>query len=300
MFKKCLKYDLKSFRTVFLIASAVILVLSVFCGLLFGNSITAEAEKSYIVDNNITPSTFENLFLNIRIVLSTLAYIIVYPAITLYLGLIGILRLVRYYMHCFTDQGYLTFTLPVKRKTLFLSKVASHGIYVLASFGVLLLGLVIILFEIALLCLLSPYTRDRIPSMLSSVIHKPHLGYLLVLGFLIGVLFLALIFVAMMFDYLIITLAATLFRRLKIVSVLVGYYAITNIILAPIYYIATYYLMFAAMFGAFGFMHLFAIPPVGFAGIYLIIIIAILAAITFGIFLMNFTVWRLERKINLA
>ena len=47
----------------------------------------------------------------------------------------------RIYTHFYTDEGYLTFTLPVKRSTLYLSKVISATVLQAATIGVLMLGI---------------------------------------------------------------------------------------------------------------------------------------------------------------
>ena len=55
-----------------------------------------------------------------------------------------ILILVRFYKHFFTDEGYLTFTLPVKRSSLLLSKVVSAFIWIWAHLAII--GTSILLF----------------------------------------------------------------------------------------------------------------------------------------------------------
>jgi hypothetical protein len=104
----------------------------------------------------------------------------------------------------------------------------------------------------------------------------------------------------MMMNYLVITLAATMFRKLKILSVIVSYYVVNNVIAVPIIYVGTYGLMFALMFLAMGLETMFAVPVLAWLCIYALLLLGIVAVVTVGIILANFTVLRLERKLNLA
>ena len=48
---------------------------------------------------------------------------------------------IRFYKHLFTDEGYLTFTLPASRKQIFLSKTINAVLFSALSFGVLFLSI---------------------------------------------------------------------------------------------------------------------------------------------------------------
>ena len=48
---------------------------------------------------------------------------------------------IRFYKHLFTDEGYLTFTLPASRKQIFLSKTINAALFSALSFGVLFLSI---------------------------------------------------------------------------------------------------------------------------------------------------------------
>jgi hypothetical protein len=64
-----------------------------------------------------------------------------------------ILMIVRYYSNFFRDEGYLTFTLPVKRQTLFASKVISAMLLQLAT------GLVVLL-AVSVVMVMVPYDPE--------------------------------------------------------------------------------------------------------------------------------------------
>ncbi len=293
MFKRCLKYDLKSFRTVFLIASVAILLLCTGCGLVFGTFavVPSPGEDTPLLQDAIFVITY---FLTM---LSTYALSF---GISIYLGLIGVLRIIRYFTHFFTDQGYLTFTLPVPRKTLFRAKIVSHVLYAFWSYGILILGGGIMLSEITLFSLFSPAARAFLFMTLKSILLSPYFGFLLVLFVLILGVYVASFFAMMYFDYFIVTYAATMFRRLKVLSVIVTYYVVTNVLMVPLIYICIYGMMVPLLTSSMGFFVLFSVPWLGFSGIYLLLLIAILAMIVFSIIFRNLTLWRLERRVNLA
>ena len=57
------------------------------------------------------------------------------------LGVLNVLAYMRFYKNLFTDEGYLTFTLPVKRSTLLISKMLNIAIWSVGS--LILLGVCI-------------------------------------------------------------------------------------------------------------------------------------------------------------
>ncbi|MBE6577979.1 MAG: hypothetical protein E7653_07600 [Ruminococcaceae bacterium] len=133
MLKKCLRYDLLDMWHFWWILAASTLGMSIVCGLacramveLFG-----DADK---VDQNallVLPLTL--------IICICILGIIASVTVTV------ILVMVRFYKHFFSDEGYLTFTLPVKRSTLFTSKVINAIIWYSAHIVLLIISVLIIL-----------------------------------------------------------------------------------------------------------------------------------------------------------
>ncbi|MBO7296935.1 MAG: hypothetical protein J6V39_06715 [Clostridia bacterium] len=104
----------------------------------------------------------------------------------------------------------------------------------------------------------------------------------------------------MMISYACITLGATMFRKLKLLSVLVTYYVVNYVLMIPAVYITTYYGMFSVAVGATALPTLFANAHIGMGVIYLGLIVAILATLCVGVSLAIFNLTRIERKLNLA
>ncbi len=114
MFKKLLKYDFKWIFSIWWIGAVSILVLSVPAGFALRNLVTANYTQ------------YGEIFNGLWIYLY-------YLLICLFPALGAILIFIRYYCNFFRDEGYLTFTLPVKRSTHLLSKVVSGSLINLLS-----------------------------------------------------------------------------------------------------------------------------------------------------------------------
>lgn len=115
--RKLLKYDLRSMNTVFIISSISLFLFSLF-GTLCSKVTTQYEMATRHTDQLKTLNTFASIGLGLTIV-----------ALSAYTVLIAVFVYKRYYTHLFTDQGYLTFTLPVKRREIFASKLFFGLIY---------------------------------------------------------------------------------------------------------------------------------------------------------------------------
>lgn len=300
MFKKCLKYDLKAFSKIWLIAAGAMLLISGLCGFGMGGFVCATIQSEMEPDM----SGLKVLWNIAQYLIGFASYMTVIMFVAMFASASGILRYVYYYLHFFTDQGYLTFTLPVKRSTHFWSKAVSTLIYQIGTLLVVGVSLCNVLVGGSIYCLLSPVARAAIlptlPSLFSTILSWPHIPYLLGALALLVVVTVADMFATTMFELLIITFSATWFRRLKIVSVLVTYYLVNNVLLVPLVYMITYPMALVVIMGVIGMFPLFSIPAVGWGGVYLFLLLLMLISVTVGLAMANLTLWRLERKVNLA
>ncbi len=115
MLRKALKYDVRSIMRIFCIIALSTVAISVVgtFGFRFGAPLIMREELlPYILG-----------------VISVLFYGISKISVYVSAAFIVILIYYRFYKNFFTDEGYLTFTLPVKRKTLLLSKLINVGIF---------------------------------------------------------------------------------------------------------------------------------------------------------------------------
>ncbi|MBQ4105235.1 MAG: hypothetical protein IJC86_02470 [Clostridia bacterium] len=120
MFSKLLKYDTKSVFKYWWIGAVASLLIAVFGGVCI-----------QIVDIDYTSYEIIPILGGIGLVFSLIGMYLL-PILT------EILVLVRFYKHFFTDEGYLTFTLPVKRTSLLDSKIATYLIFGVSTIFVMI------------------------------------------------------------------------------------------------------------------------------------------------------------------
>ncbi len=122
--KKLLKYDLKSVFKIWwipLVVVSAIFVLSCFGALMFRQ---AAEEMNWLTEDDFA---FSVQFA--RVTSGALLVFLGAAAIWAF-GILGlVMPLIRYAQSFFTDQAYLTFTLPVKNKSLYHSKLATALIF---------------------------------------------------------------------------------------------------------------------------------------------------------------------------
>lgn len=132
MLKKCLKYDLRAVGRIWWILAVVMMG----AALLAGVSIRAMTQSMESGSSDFV------VFLS---VFGMLGALICFLAMAAALTVSIIMVYWRTYTHFFTDEGYLTFTLPVKRSTLYLSKVLTAAIIETATVVLFVLGIGLIL-----------------------------------------------------------------------------------------------------------------------------------------------------------
>ncbi len=133
MLRKVLKYDLKSLWLPWTIMSVTVLGLSIFSG--FALRILMSYDFMAIANvMQILPIAFSAIMLCIAVI-----------AISIYAIAPTFIVLFRFYKNLFTDEGYLTFTLPVRRSTILNSKLLTNLIFSVATTLVVTISLVIAL-----------------------------------------------------------------------------------------------------------------------------------------------------------
>ena len=133
MLKKCLKYDLRAVGRPWVLLSVISL----------GAALVAAIAFRAFLENVMAEEVSETLG-----VLSTFGALggglCLFAMIAAFVVSLFLVYW-RTYTNFFTDEGYLTFTLPVKRSTLYLSKVLADAIVGTATVLVFLLGVVLLL-----------------------------------------------------------------------------------------------------------------------------------------------------------
>ena len=133
MLKKCLKYDVQSVIRIWWILAATMLGAALIAGLAFRGF--TEALSHSDTDSVIQVIAIFGV-LGAGLCLLAMVAALVVSVIIVYW---------RTYTHFFTDEGYLTFTLPVKRSTLYLSKVLTATLVEVVTVVIFILGICLIL-----------------------------------------------------------------------------------------------------------------------------------------------------------
>ncbi len=281
MFKKLLKYDLKSLLSIWWIGAVSLLVLAIPTGLCAKTLITV----------NYLPyvDTFCELWIFI--------YYILLSAFSLF-G--TVLLFIRYYSNFFRDEGYLTFTLPVKRSSLYLSKVLSGTIVNILS----------TLTVIASVCIILAITPDSksdptpilfeiVPDLIKGFIELIKMDGFRVLSFLLFFLIICVLYAVLSVTvlYLFITIGSTIVKKHKLVAtigLMYGASFVSSMVLIPGFILVTIWFSSVDYLFANGITE-----NVSFALIMLVMAL-IIAALTTVISLISLaTTGTLERKLNL-
>lgn len=133
MFKKLLKYDLAYLFKIWKYIAIAVLGASVLSAFALGITIRLDMNETANAQYWIT-------FVNIAcMLLVSLFYILLMVLV----GISAVIPIVRYYTNLCTDQAYLTYTLPVKRKHHVLSKILSSFIMDMSTLAVVLVAFLI-------------------------------------------------------------------------------------------------------------------------------------------------------------
>ena len=197
MLGKLIKYDLKSTSKVLILVHAFLL-LSAFLMRIF---MTGQIQLEDVEDSS-----------NILMALTILLY--------------SLIVMVRFYKNLFSDEGYLTNTLPVSRGILLLAKTISGGIWTAVDMALLLLSIYIVAFPPNVMELFQDnkeavmeamgftgsYTLPSVPAIV---------GFLLILSLLSGFSSVAMIYASVVLGQL--------FSSHRVIGAVACYFAISTI-----------------------------------------------------------------------
>ena len=293
MLKKLLKYDLRSVGRVWWIAMLTMIGASFSCSISMRLYTELSFKQSLLTNND------NEVLITLALIALYLIFIISAIAMGACILFVAIMVFVRYYKHLFTDEGYLTFTLPVSRRQIFLSKFINAATWMLLSEIVLLIcGAVMIVIMIP------TYgegiiATDTLQSFLRGVAEEfeSRGAWMIVqgaLGILIGVAYTML---SVGVVYFCITLGATVVKRAKIVVGVGAYYLIdivsriltTVLGVVPMVWVIMALILFSE-----------TTPFMFNSAITLMLVILFAAVALLATFFHCLTLNILERKLNLA
>lgn len=212
MFSKLLKYDLRSVFKYWWIAAASSVFFSLFAGVCI---------KILSAEN--TNYTAIYALAIIGIVIFAIG-IIVMPVLSL------VMILVRFYKHFFTDEGYLTFTLPVKKSQLLNSKILMSAIFTFSTSIVLVFD-IFLMFAISMPdVVLSARNWSRIFDTIGELIGE--IGVAFFITYVIEIIVLSAVSLvgSALSLFTVITVASMVARKHKVLAAIGIYYVANGII----------------------------------------------------------------------
>lgn len=215
MLKKLLKYDLKSVFKYWWIAAVTSIGLSALGGLCI-SIVSSDADVPPAVALLVALAI---IFSVIGIVaFSIISYVLIY---------------VRFYKNFFTDEGYLTFTLPVKRSQLLNSKLITSVLTMFCTFAVLLADIFIMMAIGAS----DSFTSEIISPIAQSFdtlfynFDAPDYIYLCLAITMIVIILIFATISSTLFLFITITFASIITKKAKVITA-IGIYYVANIFIS--------------------------------------------------------------------
>lgn len=281
MLRKLLKYDFKSVFKFWWIAALISTALSTLGG--FCLKVIKDATSEFVT---IQPPM-------VLLVSSWLMFILAILALSVFAVLTAIMIYVRFYQNFFTDAGYLTFTLPVKR-TLHLNSKLIMGF--VTQFATTFTIIVNICLMLGIAFAEEIFTKEVWDAVVKGVkVFFKELEWDSVV-FIIEIILISVLVSLFntLFTYACITFASTITKRAKIITAVGIYYGASGLL--------SFVIQMLYLFGSTTVIDFIDKQPDNMASIILILIalIVLLFVASVCALLYTFEHWMLERKLNLA
>lgn len=223
MLGKLLKYDLKSVGRFWWIAMITMIGASFSGSVSMRLYLEISSSQAYLSSGN-------NVLINLAMAALYLIFIISAVAMGACFLFVAILIYVRYYKHLFTDEGYLTFTLPVSRRQIFFSKFVNAGLWLVLSeivlFACIMVMLVIVMPTYGKGVIATETLNNMIKGFVKSFESRGI--WMIVQGILCVLSVVSSTMLSVGVVYFCITLGATVAKRAKIVVGIGAYYLINT------------------------------------------------------------------------
>ena len=291
MLAKALKHDIKAiWRFWWIIAVSVV-----------GLSAVSSVVIRFIIENQ--GNSQDNIFRIIIAVLTLFAFISI-AAIVMSPAATNIIVYLRYYKNFFTDEGYLTFTLPVSRAKLFMAKTINAMIWNTLHFAVLAVcAFIIILFGIPsesggfINIDIFKDIGDILSALLADVPFRAYL-YIALYAIEYIVILVASVFMSVNLVQMCITIGAIVAKKAKIL-VAIGIFYLVNVGFSTV---GSIILNLMLITSAGGFVELVS-NSTEFVEVMIIAVILLMVALAMaalGLLFYLITLDKIERRLNLA
>ena len=209
MLKKILKYDLKAVYKYWWIGAVVIVAVSI---------VSSFCLPPLTVEEPKTPAVIVGVIDIVFSILSVSAFYI----------LIEILVFSHFYRNLFTDQGYLTFTLPLKRSEILNSKLITSIVTMLSTIIVITVAVSGVVFITLKKEIFTPELVKEVSDFFKEFTKVDYLSFVLLIIEIIITAFLSLVF-SSLFMFTCITIGAIITRKNKLLASIGIYFAANSI-----------------------------------------------------------------------
>lgn len=211
MLKKLLKYDFNAIFKYWWIGALTTVILAI-AGAGCGSILETEKELPAGV------TIFATIGM-VLVVLGILAFII-FSELLVY---------VRFYKHLFTDEGYLTFTLPVKRHQILSSKLISGFVCGFLTILVTAIDTAIIILTTFRKDIFIDGWYEKLTKFIDEIIAEDGLLYLMTFFAEILIICVLVLALGVLFTYLCITFAGAISKKSKLASAILIYYGASSV-----------------------------------------------------------------------
>ena len=209
MLRKCLKYDFKETFKLWWVGALTTLLSCIPMTLVMR-----------IMTNNEDPSISDGTLLVIPL------FFLVWFGMMIGTVISTLSVYIRYYRHFFGKEAYLTFTLPVKRSTLFTSKFISAMFFTIFTYVILFVGLFSAVFLSEGGMGVFEAFENGFSSGLKSLIPAAMVGAVVTVVY--GIFLTAVTAINVLSYFLIITFCGVYFKKYSLLAIIVAFYILGN------------------------------------------------------------------------
>ena len=276
MLSRLLKYDFRAMLKYWWIAALSSMGLSVLGGVC-----------AVILDNEYNQHFSFTAIAGLGIILTVLG-------MSAFMVLSQVLIYVRFYRHFYTDEGYLTFTLPVKRCHLLSSKVIAAVTTTVLTGIVLVADLVIIMAIVQGDKLFDAALWERRLRVVRDLWNSVGGGFFVTYGVEILLLLLSLAVFSVMLMFCCITFAGVVVKKHKVLAAIGFCYGASAVL--------SFVMQWVTLFGIYGvegwFYTLSDAAVKSVIALALLAIILFVALVSVGLYVLN--LWMIDRRLNLS
>lgn len=281
MLKKLLKYDLKSVFKYWWIAAVTTFGISIVGGFALR-----------VLEDSASEETKNKVPIVVSMMASS-AVPLIYLALAAFIILTVVLVFARYYKNFFSDEGYLTFTLPVKKTALINSKLIMSGLASILTIFTVVIDVLIMLFIANFEQVIKAEFWKNIAIGLSDM-YKELGVYVFVYALEFIAMFVLVVIVSNLFLFDCVAIACMIVKKAKVVSAIAIYY-LANGAVSVLFTVFTIFGMNNIVEKLYAMQSSTLLPFLAFMFLGLVVMLALVTALLYVL-----QYWIADRKLNLS